>query len=93
MTAGESILASATLNGLFDNMLAAVYWSAQDYEPDPGHAWMFQPDGFQDIDGKAFQNYAWAVRSGEVAQTPLPATGWLMALGLAGLSTRRQGRG
>lgn len=42
---------------------------------------------------KIHQHYGWAVRSGQVAAAvPIPATGWLVAVGLMLLSGIRMGR-
>jgi hypothetical protein len=79
--------------GPFANMQASVYWSGTEFAQDKSAAWVFDTGyGYQDGVTKDYTRYAWAVRSGQIADAPLPGTALLMALGLAGLWTRRQGR-
>ena len=95
MNAGQSILAvpPGILDDHFVNMQASVYWSGTEFAPNPDRAWNFVTDyGYQNLDFKYFQIYGWAVRPGQVAAAPLPATGLLMALGLLALGATRHGR-
>lgn len=90
-----SSVLNADLGGAFTNLKDYVYWSGTGYAPSPGYAWYFytynglQSYGYFDKDS---QGYGWAVRPGQVAAAPEPATGLLMALGLAGIGWARRGR-
>jgi hypothetical protein len=95
LSAGQSILADppGILDDYFANMQSSLYWSGTQYAPDPVSAWLLYTDyGGQDFGFKASQLYGWAVRPGQVAAAPLPATGFLVALGLMALGASRQGR-
>jgi hypothetical protein len=95
LTAGESILADppGILGGYFVNMQSFPYWSGTEVAWNPGLAWFFSTNsGYQNYSGESSQSYGWAVRPGRVAAAPLPATGLLMALGLAALGVSRRGR-
>ena len=93
LTGGQSILASTILDDHFVNMQSYVYWSGTEFAPDPYGAWAFYTDfGEQYPDSKGYQSYGWAVRPGQVAAAPLPATSLLMALGLMALGVSRHGR-
>ena len=93
LTSGQAITSSTVLTQHFTNMQSSVYWSGTEFSPDPGDAWDFGTViGLQDFDGKDGQSYGWAVRPGQVAAAPLPATGLLMALGLLALGATRHGR-
>ncbi|HYN77971.1 MAG TPA: DUF1566 domain-containing protein [Lamprocystis sp. (in: g-proteobacteria)] len=93
LTAGDSILDSTILDDHFANMQSYAYWSGTEFAPVPFGAWYFLTDrGYQNRDGKGGQIYGWAVRPGQVAAAPLPATGLLMALGLLALGVSRRGR-
>jgi len=94
LTAGQSILADppGILDNHFANMQSSVYWSGTQFAPDPYFAWFFTDDGYQSRDDRGSQFYGWAVRPGQVAAAPLPATGLLMALGLLALGATRHGR-
>jgi hypothetical protein len=92
---GSAINSSETLNGLFTNMQSSVYWSGTQFADNFLYAWVFFTPPFT---GQGFrftedQFYGWAVRSGQVAAAPLPATGVLMALGLMALGKKSRKRG
>ncbi|WP_295437778.1 DUF1566 domain-containing protein [uncultured Thiodictyon sp.] len=91
---GQSIAASAALNQHFTTMQSSSYWTGTELAPGLGRAWYFSTgDGLQDYGGgKDYQYYGWAVRPGQVADVPLPATGLLMALGLLALGATRRAR-
>jgi len=82
-----------TNTGPFSNVRPNVYWSGLEYAPDSSGAWLFSfNDGVQSAGDKHDELYAWAVRPGDVAAAPEPATGLLMALGLMGLGAVRRVR-
>jgi len=88
----HSILSgSNTANlALFSNLEAngiGGYWFGTEYEPVPTDAWVFWTEnGYQQAYDKDGGHYSWAVRDGDVVPAvPLPAAGWLLLSGLAGL--------
>jgi hypothetical protein len=93
LTTGQPITASTVLNNHFTNLQFFVYWSDTEFAPIPNSGWGFRTGrGEQGGFDKVNQLYGWAVRSGQVASAPLPATGLLMALGLVGLCVARSRR-
>lgn len=85
LTAKSAITSSTTLMGIFQNLQNRYYWSGTHEEGD--FAWLFWTSvGEQALGYDFYSHYAWAVRSGDVATTPLPAAGWLFGGALAGLA-------
>jgi len=71
---------------LFQNIEALEYLSGTEYAPNTSDAWLFDMGNGRQLDDlKDGNRYAWAVRSGDVAAVPLPATVWLFGTGLLGL--------
>jgi len=75
-----------TNTGDFQNLEAYLYWSGLEYAPNSNDAWVFLTyEGAQVYGAKAGGLNAMAVRDGDVAAVPLPATAWLMLAGLGAL--------
>ncbi len=72
----------------FSNLQFDDYWSGLEFAPGPSNAWAFDFGyGYQDEDDKDRNEFAWAVRSGDVAASvPEPGTVLLMGAGLMGLA-------
>lgn len=94
--AGQSLVTTHNNNyNLFSNIWSGSWWSSTEYAPDiECCAWDFNMfTGFQDTTPKLFFRQAWAVRAGDVALVPAPATALLFGsglLGLVGANRRRQ---
>ena len=72
-----------TDTGPFSEFQAFFYWSISEFLENPAHAWSFDfRTGRQDWLVKSEELYAWAVRDGDVAAVPAPATVWLFTSGL-----------
>lgn len=79
--------------GSFQNWQYDRYWSGTEYAPIPGYAWGFYTYyGLQFATSKGFAYYAMAVRDGDVAVVPEPATYVLVLAGLTGLALARRRR-
>jgi len=77
---------SASTPGPFTNVQHDLYWSGTKYAPGT-NAWFFNiGNSTQSTTVKSSTYYAWAVRDGDVATVPVPATVWLLgsAIGLLG---------
>jgi hypothetical protein len=84
---------TAATPGPFSNIQSDFYWSGTEYDTDNAWDFGFNQYGYQSLSDKVeYDNYAWAVRSGDVAAVPVPTTLWLFVSGLLGLvgSARRK---
>lgn len=71
--------------GPFTNFQSASYWSTE-YAPAGGNGWNFNFGfGAQGFDYKGYNYFTLAVRDGQVATAPVPASLWLLGSGLLGL--------
>jgi hypothetical protein len=74
----------------FTNVQSSYYWSGTVYVPNPNVAWHFNfIEGEQLANAKTSGFYAFAVRDGDVAAIPVPATVWLLGSALGGLGWLR----
>lgn len=85
---------TAAMPGPFSNVQSDFYWSGTDYDVDNAWSFGFNALGYQSLNDKVeYDNYAWAVYTGDVAAVPLPAAIWMFGSGLLGLvavSRRKQ---
>ena len=94
--AGQSITtAHNTSFNLFNNVQSLAYWSSTEFASDPNNAWNFGTmNGFQANNFKVINQYAWAVRTGDVTSVPEPSIIWLLVAGGAGwFGTKARRRG
>jgi len=77
---------SSTSGTPFSNLQFNEYWSSTEFVSDTTGAWAYGFDltGQTVINKNSIGGFAWAVRSGDISEVPLPATAWLFASGLIG---------
>jgi len=81
-----------TNTGDFQNMQSAIYWSGREFQQ-YSTAWYFNTEqGFQSFNSIGANQYALAVRDGDVLATPIPAAAWLMLTGIGALGAAARRR-
>ncbi len=86
VTLGNQTSGGLPNTGPFSDLRSFVYFTDTDFEPGVAWSFHFGLGGLQYDDDKGDDNYAWAVRSGDVpAVVPLPTAVWLLGGGLIGL--------
>lgn len=72
---------------LFTDIQSNRYWTGTEFTPDPSAEWDFDfSNGNQLANFKVSNDFAWAVRPGDVSTVPIPAAVWLFGSGLLGLA-------
>ncbi|MBT3877787.1 MAG: PEP-CTERM sorting domain-containing protein [Candidatus Scalindua sp.] len=72
--------------GDFQDLVSGPYWSGTEYSAITDNAWYFSfHNGIQVTSNKGWHYYGLAVRSGDVAAVPEPATIGLLGISLAGM--------
>lgn len=81
---GDNLTGNQVVDGVTLTNIQSFYWSGTEF--DSSLAWGFRfVSGGHGVGSKSFDNYGWAVRSGDVAAAPEPPMVWLLAAGLMGL--------
>lgn len=93
---GNSAYGPLNNTGFFTNLQQGHYWSGTEWSSNPyAYAWDFNFDNghqFVNMLSKGSNNYALAVRLGDVAAVPEPGTLLLLGSGLGGLIVYRKRR-